>query len=44
VVAAAAVGARRDDAFVFREACQEDVKEAAEGQAQKSGQDSSGEL
>ena len=35
----AAVGAGRDDAFVFREARPDDVEEAAEGNAEEPGED-----
>ena len=40
----AAVGAGRDDAFALGEAGEEDVEEAAEGEAQQRGEDGSGEL
>jgi hypothetical protein len=40
----AAVGAGRDDAFAFRKAGEEDVEEAAEGQAQERGEDCADEL
>jgi hypothetical protein len=39
MVAMAAVGAGRDDAFVLWEARQDDVEEAAEGHAEQSGED-----
>ena len=42
--AVAAVGAGCDDAFAFREARQEDVEEAAEGEAEQRGEDGSDEL
>jgi len=44
VFAVAAVGAGCDDAFSLGEAGEEDVEEAAEGQAQQCGEDGAGEL
>jgi hypothetical protein len=44
VFAVAAVGARRDDAFALGKAGEEDVEEAAEGEAQQRGEDGAGEL
>ena len=39
MVAVTAVGAGMDNAFIFREARQNDVEEAAEGQAEEPGED-----
>jgi hypothetical protein len=44
VFAVAAVGAGRDDAFALGEAGEEDVEEAAEGEAQQRGEDGAGDL
>ena len=44
VAAVAAVGARRYDAFVLRKPRQDDVEEAAEGQAQQGGENGSDNL
>jgi hypothetical protein len=44
VGAVAAVGAGGGDAFVFGEAGEDDVEEAAEGEAEESGKDGAGEL
>jgi hypothetical protein len=40
----AAVGAGSDEAFALGEAGEEDVEEAAEGEAQQGGEDGAGEL
>ncbi len=44
MIAVAAVGARGDDAFFFGKAGQQDVEEAAEGQAKEGGEEGSCEL
>jgi hypothetical protein len=44
VFAVAAMGAWRDDAFAFRKTGEEDVEEAAEGEAQQRGEDGAGDL
>lgn len=44
MLAIAAVGAGRDDAFLLGKANKEDVEEAAESKAEQGGKDGSGEL
>ena len=44
MIAAAAVGAGRDDAFALWKTREDDVEEAAEGEAEQSGEDGAGNL